>query len=150
VRVIVAGAVGLSSGAVPGRQPATEAEVDETARAHGYENPQPIGQYWIATTDGRRRRVLALDRYGDVTVEVDGVVLRLPSADPHDAESTISAALDDNIRRVGPVSIVADAWVISGSRFLQLPQPDARDVFETMQTVGRGSIDTTVVIIGRE
>ena len=150
VRAVVTGAVALSSGAVPGRQPATASEAEETARGRGYRGAEPVGQYWIATTDGRRRRVVALDRYGDVAVEVDGVALRFVSADPSGAEATIAAALEENMRRIGPASIAADAWVISGSRFLQVPKPDARAVFETVRTVSRGAIDDAVVIVGRE
>ena len=117
-----------------------------------------------AASSGRRRSVstgspaskagddewLALDRYGDVAVEVDGVVLRLPSTDPAAAEATIAAALQENVKRVGPVSISPDAWVICGSRFLQVPQPDSSNVFETVRAVSAGPIDQTVVIIGRE
>ena len=116
----------------------------------GYGGPEHVGQYWIATTDGRRRRVVALDRYGDIAVEVDGVALRLASTDLSGAEAMIAAALEANMRRVGPASIAADAWVISGSRFLQVPQPDAPAVLETVRTVSSGAIDEAVVIIGRE
>ncbi len=150
VRAVVTGAVALSSGALPGRRPATASEADETARGRGYGGTDPVGQYWIATTDGRWRRVVALDRYGDVAVEVDGVALRLVSADPSGAEATIAAALEANARRVGPASIPADAWVISGSRFLQVPRPDARAVLDTVRTVSGGAIDDAVVIIGRD
>jgi N-methylhydantoinase A/oxoprolinase/acetone carboxylase beta subunit len=150
VRVVVTGAVGLSSGAVPGRQPATASDADATAQARGFERAEAVGQYWLASSDGRKGRVVALDRYGDVTVEVDGVALRLPGTDPAAAEATIAAALQANVRRVGPVSINPDAWVICGSRFLQVPQPDAHSVFETVRAVSAGPIDQTVVIIGRE
>jgi N-methylhydantoinase A/oxoprolinase/acetone carboxylase beta subunit len=150
VRAVVTGAVALSSGAVPGRQPATASEADEMARGRGYGGTEPVGQYWIATTDGRRPRVVALDRYGDVAVEVDGVALRLVSAEPSGAEATIAAALEENVRRVGPAAIAADAWVISGSRFLQVPKPDADTVLDTVRTVSGGAIDQAVVIIGRE
>jgi hypothetical protein len=150
VRVVVTGAVGLSSGAVPGRRPATASEAAEAARARGCEAPEPVGQYWVALSDGRRRRVVALDRYGDVAVEVDGDIVRLSNDEPSGAEAAIAAALESNARRVGPVSIAADAWVIGGSRFLQVPQPDARSVFETARTVSTGPIEQTVVIIGRE
>jgi hypothetical protein len=149
VRAVVTGAVALSSGAVPGRQPATSSEADDTARARGYPSIEAVGQYWIAATDGRRRRVVALDRYGDVAVEVDGVALHLPRNDA-DAEAMIATALEENTRRIGPAAIAADAWVISGSRFLQVPKPDARDVFATARAVSGGNIDEAVVIIGRE
>ena len=71
--------------------------------------------------------------------------------DPPGAEATIaSRAARRTVERVGPVSIAADAWVISGSRFLQVPQAGRRHVFETVRAVSRGAIDEAVVIIGRE
>ena len=47
VRVTVTGAVGLNSGAVPGRQPATRAEVSALAAARQYADIAPLGQYWF-------------------------------------------------------------------------------------------------------
>jgi N-methylhydantoinase A/oxoprolinase/acetone carboxylase beta subunit len=149
VRVVVNGAVGLSSGAVPGRQPATASEVDAAVRARGFDQASADGQYWIASTEGRKGRVVALDRYADVAIDVEGVVLRFNGSDREEAEHAVEVALQENTKRVGPVSIAADAWVISGPRFLQVPQPDARRVVETAFAAGERP-DQTVVIIGRE
>jgi N-methylhydantoinase A/oxoprolinase/acetone carboxylase beta subunit len=149
VRVVVTGAVGLSSGAVPGRQPATASEVDAAIRARGFDQAAASGQYWIAATEGRKGRVVALDRYADVAIDVEGVVLRFNDGDREEAERAVEAALQANTKRVGPVSIAADAWVISGPRFLQVPQPDARRVVETAFATGVQP-DQPVVIIGRE
>jgi N-methylhydantoinase A/oxoprolinase/acetone carboxylase beta subunit len=150
VRVVVTGAVALTSGAVPGRQPATASEAAEAARARGYDAVEPVGQYWIATRDGRGHRAAVFDRYADVAVDVDGVVLRPDRDDRKRAEAEVSDALEVNARRVGPMTMAPDAWVVSGARFVQVPDPDARTVIETFLAVGADAAGQTVIIIGRE
>ena len=49
VRVTVTGAVGLNSGAVPGRAPAEASDITATAAARGYSGATSLGQYWLAT-----------------------------------------------------------------------------------------------------
>ena len=86
--------------------------------------PEHVGQYWIATTDGRRRRVArarSLRRRRRRSRRCRPSACRAPICPTPRRRSQPRSRT--NIRRVGPVSIVADAWVISGSRFLQVPQP---------------------------
>ena len=150
VRVVVTGAVGLSSGAVPGRQPATASEADATAQARGYERAEAVGQYWLARIDGRRRRVA---RSRSLRRCRGRGRWRCPAPPEYGSGcrgSDDRDRLQENVKRVGPVSISPDAWVICGSRFLQVPQPDSSNVFETVRAVSAGPIDQTVVIIGRE
>ena len=72
VRVTVTGAVGLNSGAVPGRQPATRAEVSALATARQYADVAPLGQYWFATRLDHGGNVAVFDLYGDLVIDVAG------------------------------------------------------------------------------
>jgi hypothetical protein len=149
VRVVVTGAVALNSGAVPGRQPATSQEASEAATERGYEDLEAVGQFWVARANGRKSRVAVLDRYADLTVEVEGVALRVAPDDPA-AEEQLDDALNANMRRVGPVTIAADAWVVSGSRFLQVPDPQPHTIVETVRVVAQGAGRDVVIVVGRE
>ena len=149
VRVVVTGAVALNSGAVPGRQPATSQEAADAAADRGYDDIEAVGQFWIARANGRKSRVAVLDRYADLTVEVDGVAVRVAPDDPA-AEQRLADTLSANLRRVGPVTIPAEAWVVSGSRFLQVPDPQSHTIVETVQAVAPGSDRDVVIVVGRE
>ena len=148
VRVVVTGAVALASGAVPGRQPVSAQDAAAIARAHGHDAVEASGQYWLASTGGKHGhggRVLVLDRYGDVVVDVEGVVVAWAPG----AQAAVEAALAAGTRRRGPVVSVPDVWVLAGARFVQVPHPDAGAVVETATEMAGGSAPAQVVI-GRE
>jgi N-methylhydantoinase A/oxoprolinase/acetone carboxylase beta subunit len=145
VRVMVTGAVGLSSGALPGREPATEAEVTAAAVAHGYPAdpaPAPHGQFWLVTDAGR---VALFDRYADVVIDVAGETVRLDG----DGIAALAAALGRRTRRVGPVTIEPSAWLVSGPRLLQLPHPTPPSIVDAVGTLAAAG-QTTTIVIGRE
>lgn len=143
LRVTVTGAVALSSGAVPGRPPASDADADAAARARGYDATTPVGQYWLATRADRKGRVALLDRYADVVIDVGGEAL--DASDRH----RVAAAVARHTRRVGPVTISPDAWVVSGARFLQLPDVDPATIVDTAAALVVDGA-TPTLIIGRE
>ena len=142
VRVTVTGAVGLSAGAVPGRNPATRDEIAEIAGARGYGHVAAMGQYWFATKPDKGGHVAVFDLYGDLVIDVNGETL--------DASAATATAVDDAVarrtKRVGPVSIAPDIWVIGGTRFLQVAGSDARAVLDTAATVADGGTATTIII----
>ncbi|MCU1461347.1 MAG: hydantoinase [Acidimicrobiales bacterium] len=142
VRVTVTGAVGLSSGAVPGRQPATPADATAAAGERGYRDVVAVGQFWLATRPGRAPRVAVLDRYADVVVDVGGEAFEAGSAD-------LGPVIDRHTRRVGPMTIAPDAWIVSGARFLQVPAPDLAAIADTVTALTADGA-TPTVIIGRE
>jgi N-methylhydantoinase A/oxoprolinase/acetone carboxylase beta subunit len=152
VRVTVTGAVGLSSGAMPGRQPATADEADAAARERGYAAAAPVGQFWLATGAAhahghghdREGRVALFDRYADLIIDAKGEAV----PGPHD-EAAVARILARHTRRVGPVTMAPDAWVISGARFLQVPDAGPRAILDTAAALTVNGVAPTV-IIGRE
>jgi N-methylhydantoinase A/oxoprolinase/acetone carboxylase beta subunit len=140
VRVTVTGAVGLQAGAVPGRQPATAADAADAARERNYTGADAIGNYWLARGDGR---VAVFDRYADLVIDVRGETV------PVSDSAALTGALDRHTRRVGPVTIAPDAWVVNGARLLQVPEPDSIAILEPAAAVGSDGGEPTV-IIGRE
>jgi N-methylhydantoinase A len=144
VRVTVTGAVGLSSGAIPGRQPATEADALAAAAQRAYSAVVSVGQYWLAVDHGRGGHVAVLDRYADLVIDVQGDIF-----DAGTEEATITAGMTQRTRRVGPVQIAPDAWVISGARFLQVPEPDTAAILAAAAAIS-GPGKPATIIIGRE
>jgi N-methylhydantoinase A/oxoprolinase/acetone carboxylase beta subunit len=141
VRVTVSGSVALMSGALPGRHPATPDEVARVAREHGYPDVSPAGHYWLARGGRRRSRLAVFDRYADLVIDIAGEAL----VDGTD----IAAVIERHTRKMGPMNVQPDAWVISGPRFVQVPHPDPDAI--TRAAVEHASDDgATTVIIGRE
>ena len=106
VRAIATGAVGLSSGALPGRDELTAHEI---AAAHpGADELIHRPPYWVATSGGQ---VTVVDRFGDVTETVRGTV---------SAEADLAAAIESLTRYRGPVTLRPSVWVVDGPRILEL------------------------------
>jgi hypothetical protein len=146
VRVTVTGAVGLSSGAMPGRRRATDTEAAAAAEGRGFSGVAALGQYWVASRSDDGGRVAVFDQYADLVIDVRGDRLSL---DGPDSDRLVAAALARNTRRVGPVTIAPDAWVISGARLLQVPDPEPSTIIDTAAAISSdGPVPT--VIIGRE
>jgi N-methylhydantoinase A/oxoprolinase/acetone carboxylase beta subunit len=141
VRVTTVGAVGLQSGAVPGRPPATASEASSAAQDRGYVDIGTAGRFWVATRAGKDPRVAVFDQYADLVIDVHGQVAAV--ADPLDQ------IVSRHTRRVGPMTITPDVWVIVGTRITQLVDAAPATVRETVAETARDN-DTAVVIIGRE
>jgi hypothetical protein len=145
VRVMVTGAVGLTAGALPGRQPATDTEAARAAAGRGYPAPARHGQFWLAADTGRGGRVALFDRYADLVIDVAGETVRLAD----DPAAALAAALGRRTRRVGPVTVEPSAWLISGPRLLQLPAPTPPSIVDAVGTLAAAGEPTTIVI-GRD
>jgi FTR1 family protein len=143
VRVTATGAVGLCSGAVPGRPPADLEEAREVAGERGFPQVQPVGQFWLCTKPHEKgpQRLAVLDQYADLVVDVRGEVLN--------GNGDYGAAFTRHTKKFGPMTVVPEVWVITGSRLMQVPSPDpatlARDIAAMMP-----DSTTHTVIIGRE
>jgi N-methylhydantoinase A/oxoprolinase/acetone carboxylase beta subunit len=145
VRVTVTGSVGLNSGARPGRPPATEADLRDIAAARNYDSITAFGQYWLARASKADDRVAVFDLYGDLVIDVRGETLDAATADI----PGIDVALARRTRRVGPVTIDPDVWIVGGARFLQASDTRAAAVHEAAQALA-GAGEATTIIIGRE
>lgn len=124
VRVTVTGAVALETGAVPGRAAVAVDEIGFAER--GYPAPALRGDFWFAEQPDR---VAVWDRYGDLVLDVTGEVVT----------SDLEAAVARRTRRIGPMASPPDAWLLSGSRAVQLD----------VATLS-GIPDQGLLVIGRE
>lgn len=127
VRAVATGAIGLSSGALPGRGELTEAEV--RAASTGAE-VRRAGRYWLTTLGDH---IEVLDRYGDTVLSVIGTV-----SDP--------ASLDADVERLtryrGPVLLKPSVWIVDDRRLIELAGGDAAtrayaDRTDVVHLVGR-------------
>ena len=155
LRVVATGALVLGSGIVPGRRPLDLAEIAAVAGQHGLSaQVQAVGSYWLTSASGR---VLLLDRFGDVVLDVRGEALHLPGSDNGHrngrvtgddglgtADGMIGAALQRHVRHLGPITVQPTAWVVRGSHVRELadPTPAAVDAAvggqHAAMIVGRG------------
>jgi hypothetical protein len=169
VRVTVTGAIGLASGARPGREAVPRDEIVSAAQDRGYRDAETScdqhDAYWLVTGGDR---VAVFDQYGDLVVDVRGEMLELKP--PETAAGTggrppgtaavsepselseltaqIEQAIDRCTRRIGPVTVSPDAWVVAGPRFLQVPDVAPGPVVDAARNLAPGG--TATVIIGRE
>lgn len=146
VRVTVSGAVALSSGAVPGRQPATPGDAALAARERGYPNATAVGHYWLCEDAGGGGRVAVLDRYADRVIDVQGETYR-PGANASDGP--LASVIARRTRHIGPVALAPGAWVVGGTRFQQVPDSEPGAILATVATMSAAG-ETSTVIIGRE
>jgi hypothetical protein len=123
VRAVATGAVGLQSGALPGRE-----ECDESTIRSGVVNGATVerhGRFWLVGDD---RRVRVLDRYGDEVVDVEGV--RTDGAH-------VGAVFDAHIKYRGPVTLRPTVWIVDGRRLVELSSFDpAADPYAGRTDVG--------------
>jgi hypothetical protein len=143
VRVTATGSVGLSAGAVPGRPPADAAEAGRAAAERGYGDVRPVGQFWLAQGGPKGDRVVAFDRFGDLVLDVRGVLV------DGEAVATVGEVLAAHTRRFGPITVVPDVWAINGARLLQVPTPTPDTLPAALRSMCPGGTPLTV-IIGRE
>ncbi len=129
IRAVATGAVGLSSGALPGRRVVTEHELKA---AHPAAHLATAGSFWVATLG---TTATVLDRYGDTVVTVDGELL----ADGH---KNLGDVIERLTRYRGPVTLRPTVWAIDGQRLIELAATDAH----TNPYIDRTDV---VVLVGR-
>ena len=128
VRAIATGAVGLSSGALPGRTECTDADI--RARHLDAASLESFGAYWIATNN---ETVTILDRYGDELQQISGRVA---------AKADLAETIADQTRYRGPVTLRPSVWIVDKWRLLELASFDVRknpygDRSDVVYIVGR-------------
>jgi N-methylhydantoinase A len=128
VRAIATGAVGLASGAMPGRDEVS-AEQLRAAATNGT-TVEPAGRYWL-----RRHHDLieVLDRYGDEAITLTGE--RVEGSD-------LTTAIERHTRYRGPITLRPTVWIIDGRRLLEL----AADGSTTSPFEGRADV---TYLVGR-
>lgn len=127
LRAIATGAVGLESGALPGRQPIEFVEATAISNLHGLPEPVAVGSFWIAAgpgADAEGGKVLVLDRFGDAVSEGWGSVVALSD---DDAGARVGKLVKRFTRHVGPMTMPPTIWLLDASRLIGLAPADADD-----------------------
>ncbi|MEO8696012.1 MAG: hydantoinase/oxoprolinase family protein [Acidimicrobiales bacterium] len=130
VRAVATGAVGLQSGALPGRALASTAEINDVL-GEGW-HVEAVGTYWLATRAGR---VEVLDRFGESIADINGDVV---------AVTDLGSAVERMTRYRGPVTLRPSVWVLHGASFVELPSAD-----QAIATDLVGAAETARLIVGR-
>jgi N-methylhydantoinase A/oxoprolinase/acetone carboxylase beta subunit len=143
VRVVATGAVALASGLVPGRAPVGPEEAGRSAAKVGFPAPEPVGSYWLARHAGGGR-VLLLDRFGDVVLDVKGEAAAVPSERAEGAR-LVERLVAGQVRHMGPITLAPTVWLVTGHRLTELSETEQADLSRTVPT-GNGA----VVIVGRD
>jgi N-methylhydantoinase A/oxoprolinase/acetone carboxylase beta subunit len=149
VRVTATGSVALLSGAIPGRPPADQTEAAAVALDRGYPQTRQVGQFWVCHGGPEANRMAVLDQFADLIVDVRGELLPASAVHAPEPGAAVGDVFARGIKRMGPVTITPDVWLISGSRLLQVPVSDPAQVAPTVLALCPPGADFTV-IVGRE
>jgi N-methylhydantoinase A len=149
VRVTATGSVALLSGAVPGRPPADAGEATAVALDRGYPQARPVGRFWVCQGGPNADRMAVLDQFADLVIDVRGELLPASAVHAPEPGAGVADVFTLGIKRMGPVTITPDVWLISGSRLLQVPVSDPAQVAPTVLALCPPGADFTV-IVGRE
>ncbi|MGD9795707.1 MAG: hydantoinase/oxoprolinase family protein [Acidimicrobiia bacterium] len=113
IRAIATGAVGLQTGARPGRDSATQDEAVQAAAPFGGGELQTAGDYWVVQ---RPEHLVVLDRFAEPVAEIIGEIVT-------DADE-LAAVVERRTRYRGPVTLRPSIWVLDGNRFVELSSGD--------------------------
>jgi N-methylhydantoinase A len=112
IRAVATGAVGLSSGALPGRH-----ELDEATIRAAFDAQCSVvsaGLFWLATRDGR---IDVLDRFGDVVSAITGEIT---------TEENLTKTVEAHTKYRGPVTLRPTIWIIDRRRLIELAAAEAK------------------------
>lgn len=129
VRAIATGAVGLSSGALPGRHELAAGAIEALVPSGG--TVRPAGRYWLVA-DGTN--LALLDRFGDEAVSLTGEVA---------AVDDLAAAIERLTRHRGPVTLTPTVWIVDDRRLVELSS------FDPSSNPYQGRDDVTY-LVGRQ
>ena len=113
VRAIATGSIALLTGAVPGRQPVGLDVIERAAATLGGGSIRPCGHFWMVTSGDR---IHVLDRFGDPTEEVTGVVV--------DRRHELASAVTAGTRHRGPVTLRPSVWAVRGAALAEFTSGD--------------------------
>jgi N-methylhydantoinase A/oxoprolinase/acetone carboxylase beta subunit len=106
IRAVATGAIGLSSGALPGRGDVDEPAVREAAPPGA--RVVRCGRFWVTDANGH---IAVLDRFGDVVTEILGEIVE---------ELELAAGVERLTRYRGPILLKPSVWIIDDRRLLEL------------------------------
>lgn len=152
LRAVAQGAVGLEAGARPGREPLDREAIGAAFGAHRATASEPVGAYWIGagepSSDGR---VVVLDRFGELVLDVHGERLSPGAGADADADAAaVAAAVARHTRRRGPMYLPPSVWVLAGTRLSEVAGDDlAQAALGLARRNGEHGV-AAAVVVGRE
>jgi len=162
VRAVAMGSLALRSGnglgAVPlnGASPnGAEAdpgggagEIGDVCLAYGCGSPEQVGSYWMARSNGRgRERVVVLDRFGDVVIDVRGeaIVAEPDAAGLHDEARSL---VERRAPSLGALVGSPTAWLVQGRHVTELPDIQPATVTDALCSAPRNG-GRVAIVVGR-
>jgi N-methylhydantoinase A len=133
VRAIATGTIGLRSGALPGQQLATAAQIAERD-GHG-SAITAAGSFWLVERHGH---ISVLDRFGDPVATVKG---------EHSTAGQLAADVERLTRYRGPVTLRPTIWLISSGRIAEL---SSGDMIEAALALHDPDDTSEVLLVGRK
>jgi hypothetical protein len=118
---------------------------DEAAAAAtqaGFPPPEAVGSYWLSR-HAAGERVLLLDRFGDVVLDIKGEAAAVTAGAPDDA-ARVQRLVAGQVRHMGPVTLAPTVWLVAGHRLTELSETEQADPARQLP-----SGESSVVIVGR-
>ena len=106
MRAVAIGSIGLSSGAVPGREARSDEEIRTLVGADSVVTE--AGNYWLAAQADHSR---LFDRFGQEVLSIHGTVVALRD---------LPAAIEQHTRYRGPMTLKPTVWIIDQHRLIEL------------------------------
>lgn len=129
-------------------------EITGVCQTYGCEHPEQVGSYWMARSRGRGKdRVVVIDRFGDVVIDVRGEAL---VAEP-DASGTVGTAglhteassmIERRMPALGALVGGPTAWLVQGSRVTELPDVLPATVSDALGSAPR-TAGRLAIVVGR-
>ena len=127
LRAVVTGAVGLVSGAGPGREPIDAATAAALLVRAGAADPaRRVGAFWIGWAPaGKADRIVLIDRFGDPALTALGeVVMTQEGGDGGGSREVIEATVGRRSKRMGVVTLPPVVWVVRDDRLVEISTGD--------------------------
>jgi len=130
---VATGTVGLRSGALPGQELVTRAQLRE--REGSDAAIEEAGAFWLVE---RRGHIAVIDRFGDPVATIKGERATVDQ---------LSAFVERLTRYRGPVTLRPTIWLISGGRLAELSSGDMIEAATALHDAGDAS---EVLLVGRK
>jgi N-methylhydantoinase A/oxoprolinase/acetone carboxylase beta subunit len=123
-------------------------EIGDACLAYGCGSPEQIGSYWMACSKGRgKERVVVLDRFGDVVIDVRGeaIVAESDAAGLHDKARSL---VERRTPALGALVGSPTAWLVQGRHVTELPDIQPATVTDALCSAPRDA-GRLAIVVGR-
>jgi len=109
------------------------------ARARGCDEVLAVGACWLGRSTGRDKgRVMILDRFGDLVVELRGEAVTGRAAAGADLGKAAADLVARHVRHMGPVTMAPSVWVVHGAQVTELADTEPAAVAGTVTAMADG------------